>query len=229
MKLKILVVEDDDNLRETLADNLELEGYQVESCSLVQEAQSFLTKNHVDLAVLDIMLPDGNGNDLCRWIRKKSDMLILMLTARNLEKDVIAGFISGTDDYVSKPYRASELILRIKALLRRKTPAHTNKQMLINGFMVNWELREVFDNDIKVHLTKTAFDIFLYLFNHINEACSRESILDAVWGKDIYVDNRTIDNFVSNLKKQLKLTDNSDYQIKTIRGIGYSLTSRQPD
>ncbi len=197
------------------------------SHALVKDAQQFLTDNTVDLVVLDIMLPDGNGYDLCRWIRNQMNVLILMLTARNLEKDVVEGFISGTDDYVSKPYRSSELILRIKALLRRKHISAPKDSPDINGFKVNWELREIHKGDKKIHLTKTAFDILLYLFENINLSCSREAILNAVWGEDVYVDNRTVDNFVSNLKKQLGLTDGSEYQIKTIRGIGYSLIKRQ--
>ncbi|MGX5172516.1 response regulator transcription factor [Aliikangiella sp. IMCC44653] len=224
MSVKILIVEDDDNLRETLADNLELEGYQVFSHAMVKDAQKFLAENTVDLAVLDIMLPDGNGYDLCRWMRNRVDVLILMLTARNLEKDVVEGFIAGTDDYVSKPYRSSELILRIKALLRRKSiTTHTESQNL-NGYHINWNLREIHKEDQKIHLTKTAFDILLYLFEHINKPCSRDDILNAVWGNDVFVDNRTVDNFVSNLKKQLGLVDGAIYQIKTIRGVGYSLT-----
>jgi DNA-binding response OmpR family regulator len=223
LNARILIVEDDDNLRETLADNLELEGYEVFSHAFVKDAQQFLKNNTIDLAVLDIMLPDGNGYDLCRWIRSRVDVLILMLTARNLEKDVVEGFISGTDDYVSKPYRSSELILRIKALLRRRNISASTDSQNLNGYQINWSLREVYREQEKVHLTKTAFDILTYLFEHINKPCSREDILNAVWGDDVYVDNRTVDNFVSNLKKQLDLVDGADYQIKTIRGIGYSL------
>jgi DNA-binding response OmpR family regulator len=224
---KILIVEDDDNLRETLADNLELEGFQIYSHALVGDAQQFLTNNSVDLVVLDIMLPDGNGYDLCRWMRNQADVLILMLTARNLERDVVEGFISGTDDYVSKPYRSSELILRIKALLRRKVSIAPKNSQNLNGYQVNWNLREIRKGEQEIHLTKTAFDILLYLFENIDQSCSRENILNAVWGADVYVDNRTVDNFVSNLKKQIGLVDGADYQIKTIRGIGYSLTQHQ--
>jgi len=223
LSAKILIVEDDDNLRETLSDNLELEGYQIYSHAFVKDAQAFLENNSVDLVVLDIMLPDGNGYDLCRWIRRKTDVLILMLTARNLEKDVVEGFISGTDDYVSKPYRSSELILRIKALLRRQNKEVANEIQDINGFQINWNLREVSQDNKTIHLTKTAFDILLYLFEHADKTCSREEILNAVWGEDVYVDNRTIDNFVSNLKKQLSLNDGDCYQIRTVRGVGYSL------
>ncbi len=223
MNKKILIIEDDDNLRTTLSDNLQLEGYCVESCALVKQAQQFLTTNTFDLIILDIMLPDGNGYNLCKWIREKTDVFILMLTARSLEKDVIEGFISGADDYLSKPYRSTELFLRIKALLKRKTHEFKLENSDINGFNINWNLRTIKANDEHIHLTKTAFDILQFLHLHINLACSREDILNAVWGKDVYVANRTVDNFVSNLKKQLNLWDGENFHIKTIRGIGYSL------
>ncbi len=95
-----------------------------------------------------------------------------------------------------------------------------------NGFQINWELHSITKNNKNIHLTKTAFGILSYLFNHLNQTCSRDKILNSVWGEDVYVDNRTVDNFVSNLKKSLALTDGNQYQLKTIRGIGYSLFSR---
>ncbi len=231
MSNRLLLVEDDDNLRDALADNLELEGYEVFQCALVQQAKDWLASNNADLIVLDIMLPDGDGYQLCQWIRQRFDVLVLMLTARSLEKDVVEGFDVGADDYVSKPYRSTELLARIKALLRRKQiPIHRNVT-LINGFQIDWSLRQVSLQKQKqkqkqeqiIHLTKTAFDILAYLFAQLGNSCSREQILDEVWGKDVYVDNRTIDNFVYNLKKQLNLGSGPDYQIKTIRGVGYSL------
>lgn len=225
MANSILIVEDDDNLRNSLVDNLEIEGYRVFSFALIEESRQWLSANTADLVVLDIMLPDGNGYELARWIRLHCDVLILMLTARSLEKDVVEGFIAGTDDYVSKPYRINELLLRIKALLRRKTPTSNVATTSINGFEVNWQLREVRKENKEIHLTKTAFDILHFLFSHQNNTCSRDDILDAVWGKDVYVDNRTVDNFIYNLKKQLSFTQPSDYMIKTIRGVGYSLVT----
>ena len=231
MSNRLLLIEDDDNLRDALADNLELEGYEVFQCALVEQAKDWLTSNNADLIVLDIMLPDGDGYQLCQWIRQRFDVLVLMLTARSLEKDVVEGFDAGADDYVSKPYRSAELLARIKALLRRKqTPIHRNITNF-NGFHIDWSLRQVTLQEQQVslqeqqviHLTKTAFDILAYLFAQLGNSCSREQILDEVWGKDVYVDNRTIDNFVYNLKKQLKLGEGPDYQIKTIRGVGYSL------
>jgi DNA-binding response OmpR family regulator len=155
-------------------------------------------------------------------------VLVLLLTARSLEKDVVEGFEVGSDDYVSKPYRSAELLARIKALLRRKqTPIHRNVTTM-NGFQIDRQLRQItflqeHQQEQFVYLTETNFDILAHLFAQLGNICSREQILDAVWGKDVYVDNRTIDNFVYNLKKQLKLGVGPDYQIKTVRGVGYSL------
>ena len=201
----ILIIEDDKNLRQTLADNLELDGYIVAQVELVAQAKQWLSSNSVDLVILDIMLPDGNGYELGQWITSNTDALILMLTARSLDNDVIEGFVAGADDYVTKPYRSQELLLRIKALLRRQKRIDCQQKIDINGYLVDFDLREIRQNDRQIH-----------------KSCSREEILLKVWG-NVYIDNRTIDNFISNLKKQLDLTDNQGYQIKTIRGVGYSL------
>ena len=223
MNKQILVVEDDENLRMSLVDNLELEGYEVFSSETVKDSKELLTTRKIDLIILDIMLPDGNGYELCQWARDKLDVLIIMLTAKGLEKDLVQGFISGTDDYMSKPYRSTELLLRIKALLRHNSKTSTLSKQQINGFTIDWELRKVKFENKNIHLTKTAFDILSYLVNNMDKVSSRDEILNTVWGEDIYVDNRTIDNFVSNLKKQLNLINGSKYQIISIRGVGYSL------
>ena len=222
---KLLVVEDDSNLRMTLEDLLELEGYEVCSCKTVAEATSLLSDAPVDLIVLDVMLPDGNGYQLCQYLREQGDdVLVLMLTARNLEQDVIDGFISGADDYVTKPYKSQELLLRINALLRRKRqPSPANQHATINGCTINWSLRSVDKNGTEIPLTKTAFDILQFLFSNQNKVISRNEILDEVWGENVYVDSRTVDNFVLQLKKALDLADKQGDYIKSIRGVGYSL------
>ena len=220
----IAVIEDDENLRNSLVDYLELEGYQVFSFELLEQAQCWLSANQVDLILLDIMLPDGNGYQFSRWLEQNSNALVLMLTARSMEQDIIEGFVSGADDYVTKPYRISELLLRIKALLKRQQPKQAAQDTtVINGFDVNWQLREVNHQGSALHLTKTAFDILQHLYSQCNQVCSREQILDKVWGENVYVDNRTIDNFISVLKKQLNLQPGQHYYIKTVRGVGYSM------
>lgn len=236
MSHRLLVVEDDKNLRETLADNLELEGFELVTAGTLAQGRAILENQHIDLMVLDLMLPDGEGFSLCRWAQQNQDILVLMLTARNLEQDIVAGFVAGCDDYVSKPYRGAELMLRIKALLKRKTLANerlaqahslgaAKEHSEINGFTIDWSLREISSKGKGLHITKTAFDILEFLYQHQNQCCTRDDILDKVWGKDIYVDNRTVDNFVSQLKKHLQLHGDQLYRIKTIRGLGYSLVT----
>lgn len=228
--IDILIVEDDTNLRETLQDCLELEDYRVAACATIHDAKDWWSRYKARLLVLDIMLPDGTGFELARYLQSNGDPLILMLTALDQEKDLVEGFVAGADDYLTKPYRSAELLLRIKALLRRKTKieaavetedarAHTQ----FNEFTVDWQGRKVTHGTTEVHLTKTAFDILAFLYSQQDNPCSRDQILDAVWGENVYVDNRTVDNFVHNLKKQLNLADGSQYRIKTVRGVGYCL------
>jgi len=223
----ILIVEDDENLRFTLADHLELEGYTVDTAEDVESADRILKEHDFDLILLDIILPDGDGYTLCRQLREHSDVLILMLTARSMAKDVVQGFESGADDYLVKPYRAQELLLRIKALLRRKNTVPSSNTVLVNGYEVDMSLRQVKNNNDLVHLTKKAFDMLEYFLKRQNKACSRDDILDQVWGESVYVDNRTVDNFVSILKKQLALTEGNPFYLKTVRGVGYAMVSQQ--
>ncbi|NVJ61600.1 MAG: response regulator transcription factor [Gammaproteobacteria bacterium] len=224
MTASILIVEDDDNLRDTLTDFLELEEFTVVQSSDVASARKLLSEQSFELAILDIMLPDGNGYDLASWIREQQiEIRLLMLTARGLERDVVEGFECGADDYVSKPYRSQELLMRIKALLRRPVAVVDLNTSNINNRIVNWRSMTVTYNDQELHLTPRAFSILKLLINNQNEVLSRDSILNECWGKDVYVDNRTIDNFISNLKKQFDFNSENTYYIKSVRGIGYCL------
>ncbi len=233
MTKTILVVEDDKNLRLTLADNLEMNDYHVLMAPTLAHARQLLEQNpapRVDLCVLDLMLPDGSGYDLARWMHENySSCLILMLTARSLHQDIDEGFESGADDYMLKPYRINELLLRIKALLRRAgansdTPNISNT-VDINGVVVNWAAHTLKREGQEIVLTKKQYDLLAYLYQHLNEVKSRDDILDHVWGEQVCVDNRTVDNFISTLKKLLHLHGDMPYHIKTVRGVGYSLLS----
>jgi len=162
MKKRLLVVEDDDSLRLTLVDNLELEGYEVYSASTITKTKEIISQQNkrnlkIDLIVLDLMLPDGNGYELCKEIRTENqEIMVLMLTARTLDIDLQTGFKVGADDYLTKPYKVAELLLRINALLRRtphiKPGNETSAQ--INGFDINWQRHSVSKQGEVVHLTK---------------------------------------------------------------------------
>ena len=179
----------------------------------------------IDLVVLDVMLPDGSGYDLCKEIRPEHPgLMVLMLTARTLDSDLHAGFNAGADDYLTKPYKIGELLLRISALLRRAPGAvRIQDEIDINGFNVSWSKRVIVKDQQPVHLTKKEFDLLKLLFENIDRPLTRDEILDQVWGQEIYVEERTVDNFISNVRRALDLNSPQPYHIKTIRGIGYVL------
>ena len=227
-RVAVLVIEDEANLRTALRDNLVDEGYAVRLAADGTEARRELAAAPVDLVILDLMLPDANGYDLAREIRAaKNPAMILMLTARTLEEDIVRGFDAGADDYVPKPYRLAELLARVKALVRRGqslkgTAAPAAAGSTFVGFRLDRTARTLAGADgVLIELTKTEFDLLGYLLDNRDRALSRTEILDSVWGADVVVDGRTIDNFVSNLKKKLHWSPSSGFHIRTLRGIGY--------
>jgi len=219
----ILIVEDDENLRLALADNLDEEGYDVTTAASVAAAERALAGAGFDLIVLDIMLPDGDGYSLCERLRERGvESRVLMLTARTLEDDLVRGFEAGADDYLAKPYRLRELLARVGALLRRRggPPAEV---VTFAGHTLDRTARTLSaPGGEGVELTRTEFDLLVFLLDHRGRALTRQAILDAVWG-DVIVDPRTVDNFVSSLKRKLGWTPDAAFRIRTIRGVGYRL------
>ncbi len=225
MKAPILIVEDDENLRLTLEDNLEEEGYDVTSAATVAAAWQALSERTFDVVVLDIMLPDGDGYALCRRLREAAlPCRVLMLTARSLEDDLVRGFDAGADDYLAKPYRLRELLARVRALARR-SPGVERDVIRFGGFVLDRSARTLVDEHGRpIELTRTEFDLLACLLRHRDRALSRDEILDEVWGRDVVVDSHTVDNFVSSLKKKLRWTPASRFQIRTVRGVGYRMS-----
>jgi len=231
MRPDILIVEDDENLRVGLCDNLESEGYRVHVARTGAEAEGALRGQRFSLVVLDVMLPDTDGYTLCQQMRARGDdTLVLMLTARTLEDDLVRGFDSGADDYLKKPYRLRELLSRVAALLRRAGVSRANDGFIALGHLrLDPSARELFTEDgERVDLTRTEFDLLTLFLGRDGDALSRDEILDAVWGKDVVVDTRTVDNFVSNLKKKLSWSEDCSWAIETVRGFGYRFV-RTPD
>jgi len=221
MSSAILVVEDDENLGLALVDNLENEGYRVELAQSGDAARAALTQGSFDLILLDIMLPDTDGYTLCRELRGQGHgARVLMLTARTLEEDVVRGFEAGADDYVAKPYRLAELLARVRALLRRG--GQTTRTIQFGEYGLDLDGRKITNaaGDL-VELTRKEFDLLAYLLENRDRALPRQQILDDVWGADVIVDSRTIDNFVSSLKKKLDWRPDHGYRIETVRGVGY--------
>ena len=221
---RILIVEDDENLRIALQDNLIDEGYEVEEAKDGATARTAVAHGHFDVIVLDIMLPDTDGYTLCKAMRADGVKAgVLMLTARTLEEDIVRGLDAGADDYLVKPYRLRELLARVRALLRRS--ASVDPVMLRCGeFHIDTAAREVVDGQGRpVRLTRTEFHLLCYLLQNPGRALTRNQILDNVWGGDVVVDDRTVDNFISSLKKKLRWTPDSGFRIKTVRGVGYRM------
>jgi DNA-binding response OmpR family regulator len=222
----ILIVEDDENLRLALHDNLQEEGYEVESAADGAAAIEQVGARSFDLIVLDIMLPDSDGYTLCKKFRGDGvKSMILMLTARTLEDDLIRGLDAGADDYLTKPYRLRELMARVRALLRRQNEAPV-KELVCGPYRIDTERREtVHEDGSELELTRKEFDLLSFLVRNQGKALTRNQILDEVWGQDVVVDDRTVDNFISNLKKKLRWTPDSTFKIHTVRGVGYRLES----
>ena len=224
---RILIVEDDENLRLALEDNLVDEGYAVSVAATGGEAERALLRDRFDLVILDIMLPDHDGYALCRWMRERElPVRVLMLTARTLESDLVQGFDAGADDYLSKPYRLRELLARVAALLRRSKqgePAASEPEHYQFGrFSLDVAARRLTDEaGCEIRLTRTEHDLLVCLLRHQGQALTREQILAAAWDPDVVVDPRTVDNFVSNLKKKLGWKPGDPYRIQTVRGVGY--------
>ncbi|MCB9525776.1 MAG: response regulator transcription factor [Myxococcales bacterium] len=221
---RILIVEDDENLRLVLQDNLEDEGYQVIAAGTAAEARAALAGEPFDLLVLDIMLPDGDGYSLCRDYRAGGGAAgVLMLTARTLEDDLVRGFEVGADDYLAKPYRLRELLARVAALLRRAGAGPRVLADRLGRFTLDRTGRRVLADAGEVHLTRTEFDLLVFLLDRPGVALDRDAILDGVWGTDVVVDTRTVDNFVHNLKKKLGWSPADPWAIETVRGVGYRM------
>lgn len=226
-KPHILIVEDDENLRMALEDNLVDEGYRVTAVGYGRDAIRVLESDVPELAIIDIMLPDTDGYSICRHLRELSlPVRVLMLTARTLESDLVEGFEAGADDYLTKPYRLREMLARVKALLRRRGGPQPGEaeQLDFAGFAVDTKARTITSAAGEdVPLTRTEFDLLLCLLRNRDRALAREEILRSAWDPDVMVDPRTVDNFVSSVKKKLGWTKSAAYRIKTVRGVGYRL------
>lgn len=223
---RILLVEDDGNLRDTLGEVLRDEGYSLASADSVASATALLAAAAFDVIILDVMLPDGDGYSLCEKIRREGKSArVLMLTARTLDGDLERGFDAGADDYLKKPYRLRELLARVKALSRRANagvPAAAG--LLLGDVTIDKDARRALDAaGVEIPLTRTELDLLVLFLENPGKALSRNEILDRVWGKNVVVDERTVDNFISSLKKKLGWTPSSTFHFKSVRGVGYRL------
>ena len=223
-KKTILVVEDDKSLLPMITYNIEKNGFLVKSATNGEDALLLIKEEIPSLAIFDWMIPEPNGLELCKILRRKqetSNLPIIMLTAREEEEDKIRGLEYGADDYISKPFSPAELIARIKALIRRSTSTQNN--------ILEFEDIKIFDNEHKVfrgksrvHLGPTEYNLLKHLMENPCRVFSREQLLDSVWGHGIYVERRTVDTHIRRLRKSLNIEGKKNF-IRTIRSSGYSI------
>ncbi|MDB5445464.1 MAG: phoB [Phenylobacterium sp.] len=225
MRPTILVVEDEDALATLLQYNLEKEGFQVRLAGDGEEALVAIDEKLPDLVVLDWMLPKVSGIEVCRRLRQRPEsrnVPIIMLTARGEESDRIRGLDTGADDYVVKPVSMTELAARVRAVLRRLRPGLAEDEVRCGDIIIDRVGHRVKRAGREVHLGPTEFRLLDYLMRHPGRVLSREQLLDAVWGSDVYVEARTVDVHIGRLRKALNLPQTDD-PIRTVRAAGYSL------
>lgn len=224
-RAKILIVEDDPSQLELLAYRVQSAGHQVLKASSGNEALEILEDNEPDLVLLDWMLPGASGIDICKRIRsdgRLSSMPIIIVSARAEEFDRVRGLEVGADDYVVKPYSMSELLARLKAHLRRFKPSTAGETLHFEDIELDPEQHRVFRDGKPVKLGPTEFRLLSTFLERPGRVWSREQLLDRVWGKNIYVENRTVDVHIGRLRKALCRYGGED-PLRTVRGAGYSL------
>ena len=221
----VLVVEDEPAQREVLGYNLEAEGFRVAKAENGEEALLLVDEEQPDIIVLDWMLPNVSGIEVCRQLKTRADtrnVPIIMLSARSEEVDRVRGLETGADDYVIKPYSVVELMARVRAQLRRTRPAAAGLRLEFDDIILDSETHRVTRNGAEVKLGPTEFRLLSTLMEKPGRVWSREQLLDRVWGRDIYVDTRTVDVHIGRLRKSLTMAGGLD-PLRTVRGAGYAL------
>ena len=224
MGTRILSVEDDERIRTAVRLALEDEGWTVDEAENGEEALIKFAQSPTDVVLIDIMLPDIDGFEVCRAIRRQSDVPIVMVTARDDTHDVVAGLEAGADDYLTKPFAPKELSARIRALLRRARTADPASPHLRFG-----DLEVIPDQGVvrrggqEVHLTKTEFKLLVELASSPGKVFSRETLLDKVWGYDYFADGRLVDVHVRRLRTKVEADPANPRHVVTVRGLGYKL------
>lgn len=220
---KILVVDDDSYIRELVSLLLRNEGFQVHEASDGLEALTMLESIQVDLIILDIMMPNMDGWELCRELRAFYDFPLLMLTAKRETTDKLKGFDMGTDDYLVKPFEPLELVARVKALLKRYQIS-VSQQIQIGKLLLNYKTLEAHYQSHSVDLPRKEFELLFLLGSYPGKTFTREQLIENIWGYDYEGDERTVDVHIKRLRKRFP-DEQKDFVIKTIRGLGYRLES----
>ncbi len=230
--MRVFIVEDNELIRDAVKEYFEVSGYEVAAFENLEHARDAFRHQNPDIVILDVMLPDGNGFQFAKEIRREKKVPILFLTAKEQESDRIMGFEVGGDDYVVKPFSNKELLLRVKALLRRSYSEDVNTD---KGDVTNWKrgpesltidtrARKVFLNSQELHLTSTEWNLLIFLAGRPDQAVSRDTLLGECLGYLYSGSERTVDTHIANLRKQL----GNEEWIETIRGFGYRFAGDHP-
>ncbi len=225
VKPKVLVVEDEPAQREVLSYNLEAEGFDVTSAGTGDEALLLIEEEAPDIVVLDWMLPGLSGIEVCRRLKTRTrtrDMPIIMLSARSEEVDRVRGLETGADDYVVKPFSVLELMARVRTQLRRARPASVGERLEYEDIVLDADTHRVTRSGRALKLGPTEFRLLATFMERPGRVWSREQLLDRVWGRNIYVDSRTVDVHIGRLRKALGAFGGADL-VRTVRGAGYAL------
>lgn len=223
---KVLIVEDDEAIAAMLRYNLKAEGYVVSHADDGEEALTMVQENTPDLILLDWMLPSVSGIEVCRRLRQADatrNIPIIMVTARSEESDKLMGLDYGADDYITKPFSPAELIARIKAVLRRIRPAFSAESLDFADVTMDLSTHKVTRADKEVSMGPTEFKLLRHFMENPKRVFSREQLLDAIWGNEIYVELRTVDVHIRRLRKGLEVTEGAKDLIRTVRSAGYAL------
>ncbi|MEN0651273.1 response regulator YycF [Caldifermentibacillus hisashii] len=235
MAKKILVVDDEKPIADILQFNLKKDGYEVFCAYDGDEALELVEEVQPDLILLDIMLPEKDGMEVCKEIRKKYEMPIIMLTAKDSEIDKVLGLELGADDYVTKPFSTRELLARVKANLRRHQQVNTanqeneNKEIAIGSLVIHPDAYIVSKRGEMIELTHREFELLYYLAKHLGQVMTREHLLQTVWGYDYYGDVRTVDVTVRRLREKIEDNPSLPGWLVTRRGVGYYLQNPEQE
>ncbi len=224
---KILVVDDEQNMRTGLKDNLEFEGYEVHTANDGEQGLKKILDNSYNLIILDVMMPKKSGFDVCKEVRKAGITTpVILLTAKGEEIDKVVGLELGADDYVTKPFSLRELLARVKAILRRGENLVMNesaREVKIGKLEINFDGYKATLKNRDVQMSHKEFEILHHLWKHRNSTVSRDDLLTEVWGYDENPSTRTVDNFILKLRQKVEVDSNHPQVILTVHGIGYKL------
>ncbi len=223
MTVRILTVEDDERIRTAVSLALEEEGWEVEETANGEDALVAFAQNPSDVVLIDIMLPGIDGFEVCRRIRRLGDVPIVMVTARSDSHDVVAGLEAGADDYLRKPFDPKELSARVRALLRRSRPSGSPAKMVVDQLEVIPDAGVVRLAGDEVHLTRTEFRLLVELASSPGKVMSREDLLERVWARDYFDDERLVDVHVRRLRTKIEPDPANPRYVVTVRGMGYKL------